>query len=382
MKIIIAADLAPTNLNESLFINGKSEVLIDEDLYMKWFSSDIRIFNLETPITNNPKPILKNGPNLIAKEKTVNGIVKLKPSLVCLANNHIMDQDYEGLKNTISLLDKHKLPHIGASNNLFNAKQPYIYDDGEKKIGIYNCAEHEFGIAEENIPGANPFDPLTSLDDIQELSKQVDYTIVIYHGGKEYYRYPSPYLQKVCRRMVDKGADFVVTQHSHCIGAKEVYNGKTIVYGQGNFLFNYEHKLDDEFWNNGMLIEIDLADNSPIINYIPYLSTKEGVRLANDIESKHILKGFDERSEQIKKPGFIDNEYTKFAQKHIHNYLVSLSGQSKWIRRIDRRVFKGKLTKWYFSKKKLLSIYNFIECEAHRELLVFGTKLNIYENKN
>ena len=43
-----------------------------------------------------------------------------------------------------------------------------------------------------------------------ELKKQCDYVIVLYHGGKEHYRYPSPYLQKVCRKIVDKGADIVV----------------------------------------------------------------------------------------------------------------------------------------------------------------------------
>ena len=177
--------------------------------------------------------------------------------------------------------------------------------------------------------------------------------------------------------MVDKGADFVVTQHSHCIGSKEEYNGKTIVYGQGNFLFNYEHKLDDEFWNNGMLIEINLADNSPIINYIPYLSTKEGIRFAKEQNKNSIIDGFNLRSEKIKEAGFIESEYNKFAEKHIHNYLAVLSGQNKWIRRIDKRIFKGKLTKWYFSKKKLLSIYNYIECEAHRELLIKAIRTSL-----
>ena len=171
MIILIGADVVPHKSLEQHFINENIDQLLGSKLKSIWTNSDFRIINLETPITNNQKPILKNGPNLIAKEETINGIVKLKPSLVCLANNHIMDQDYEGLKNTISLLDKHKLSHIGAGNKLFNAKQPYIYDDGIKKIGVYNCAEHEFGIAGEELPGANPFDPLTSLDDIQELSK-------------------------------------------------------------------------------------------------------------------------------------------------------------------------------------------------------------------
>ena len=60
----------------------------------------------------------------------------------------------------------------------------------------------------------------------------------IINGGKEHYRYPSPDLQKICRKFIDKGADLVVCQHSHCIGCEEKYNHGTIVYGQWNFLFD------------------------------------------------------------------------------------------------------------------------------------------------
>lgn len=61
---------------------------------------------------------------------------------------------------------------------------------------------------------------------------------MLYHGGKEYYRYSSPNLQKTCRKMTEKGADLVLCQHSHCIGSYEEYNDSTILYGQGNFIFN------------------------------------------------------------------------------------------------------------------------------------------------
>ena len=64
------------------------------------------------------------------------------------------------------------------------------------KIGIYACAENEFTIATDTTAGANPFDPFESLDHIQNLKRSCDYVIVLYHGGKEHYRYPSPYLQK------------------------------------------------------------------------------------------------------------------------------------------------------------------------------------------
>src|SRR5699024_1436352 len=106
-------------------------------------------------------------------------------------------------------------------------------------------------------PGANPFDPLESFDHIQELKSKCDYVIVLYHGGKERYRYPSPYLQKVCRKFAQKGADLIVCQHSHCIGAYEEFEGSTIIYGQGNFIFN---TLNNEFWNTSLLIKVEITN--------------------------------------------------------------------------------------------------------------------------
>ena len=237
MKIIIGGDLVPTKNNIKSFENGSIDKLIDEGLQEEWYDADFRIFNLETPLVDKQSPILKNGPNLIASTKSFNGIKALNPSLISLANNHIMDQGKKGFESTIDLLNKNYIPYVGVGDKLENAFKPYIIEDGDKKIGIYACAEHEF-IVGDNYPGANPFDPLNSLDHINDLKDKCDYTIVLYHGGKEHYRYPSPYLQKACRKMVVKGADLVLCQHSHCIGSYERYNYGDIIYGQGNFIFN------------------------------------------------------------------------------------------------------------------------------------------------
>lgn len=45
-------------------------------------------------------PIAKCGHNLIAPTSSVNGIKALNPSLLTLANNHILDQEEQGLKLT------------------------------------------------------------------------------------------------------------------------------------------------------------------------------------------------------------------------------------------------------------------------------------------
>ncbi len=150
----------------------------------------------------------------------------------------------------MEILNRENIKYAGAGNDLKEASKPFVFEKNGIKIGIYCCAEREFSIATENKAGANPFDPLFSLDHIRLLKKDVDYVIVLYHGGKEHYRFPSPNLQKTCRRIVDSGADLVVCQHSHCIGCYEDWETGKIIYGQGNFLFDdSDSELENLFVN-------------------------------------------------------------------------------------------------------------------------------------
>lgn len=370
MKLIIAGDLVPTNVNIDAFKRGDINLLIDERLRKIWNSVDIRIFNLEVPLFNGENPILKCGPNLMAPESTINGIKSLKPTLLTLANNHILDHGYEGLKTTIELLKENNIQFLGAGDNIFQAARPHIIRKNNLNIGVYACAEHEFSIATTDNPGANPFDPLESLDHIKKLKEKTDYVIVLYHGGKEHYRYPSPYLQKACRKMVEKGADLVICQHSHCVGAFENYLDSTIVYGQGNFIFN---KHDNEYWNNSILIQIDLENNFKI-EFVPIVTNEIGIELAAGDVGNKILNGFYSRSKEILRPGFVEKKYREYASQNLPKYLRHFSGFGKWVSRIDRRILNGWLLNKIYNKNKLTFIRNYTECEAHRELLIEGIK--------
>ncbi len=379
MHILIGGDLVPTSVNYNLFCNENINELLGAELLKQWKKADIRIFNLETPLTDVINPIAKHGPCLAAPENTIKGIKALNPSLITLANNHILDQGNDGLAKTIQLLEINKIPYIGAGSSLSESNRPHVFNFDDVKIGVYACAEHEFSIASENTPGANPFDPLESLDHIAALKDECNYVIVLYHGGKEHYRYPSPYLQKVCRKMVDKGADFVICQHSHCIGSYEEYNGSIIVYGQGNFIFN---KYDNDYWKSSLLIKITISSESKLsVDYIPIVKCNDGICLANTEDMKNILDEFFHRSLEIQQPGFIEKKYNEFAYDNIYMYMRSLAGYGKWFSKIDNRIFKNKLIKCKYSNKKLLAILNYINCEAHRELVIKGLASNrrLYE---
>ncbi len=373
MKILIGADFVPTKSNAELFKSGAAQALIGEELLSVLQNAQYRIFNLEVPLTDVCTPIEKCGPALIASKATVAGYTAVGVDLLTLANNHIMDQNVQGLRSTVKTLDGNGIAHVGSGNTRQEAKEPYVFELDDKKIGIYACAEHEFSIAGENMPGANPFDPLESLDHIAALKTQCDYVIVLHHGGKEHYRYPSPNLQKVCRKMVEKGADLVICQHTHCIGCEEKYLGGTIVYGQGNFLFDLN---ESECWQTGLLVQV--SDNFDI-TYIPLVKQGNGVRLADVKEGKKILDAFYGRSAEIAQDGFVENQYIKFASEMLDQYLFSLSGMRRsFAYRVVNKLLCHRLEPWLLKRKydvaRKRAVRNYIECEAHRELLLSGLK--------
>lgn len=371
MNIIIGGDLVPTESNFDLFRSGNIEELIGHNLKSILEESQHRIFNLEAPLTDTSFPIQKQGPNLIAPIDTIAGIYGLNPTLLCLANNHILDQGEQGFNTTLHTLKRFNIPHVGVGNTIQTAYIPYVFESEGKKVGIYNCAEHEFTIATETAPGANPFDPLNSLDHIAELKTRCDYVIVIYHGGKECYRYPSPYLQKVCRRMVDKGADLVVCQHSHCIGCEEQYAHGTIIYGQGNFLFDHS---SSDFWQTSLLIQI--KDNFEI-SYLPIAKHDHVIRLAGVAESEEILNAFQKRSEEIQVAGTIEKNYNAFAESMLPQYVMAAKGLNKsFFFRAFNKLSGYRLQRYilnrYVERNYHIALENYIACEAHRELLLCG----------
>jgi len=374
LRIYIGADLVPTDINKALFENGNGEALVGKELYEILKQSDLNVFNLEVPLTDVETPIVKFGNNLIAPTKTIHGYKALEPIFLTLANNHSLDQGEEGLTTTLNLLKDQDIAHAGAGSSLKEAKKPFIFEKEGIRIGFYLCAEHEFTVASCHTMGANPFDVLESFDEVLALKEQCDYVIVLYHGGKEFYRYPSPMLQRYCRKFIDRGANLVICQHNHCVGSREDYNGGSIIYGQGNFIFNSEFYINHkEFVKDSLLIRVEATKDSFIVSEVPIRSTEMGTRQATESEADETLTAYKQRSENIKDAHFVAQAYKDFADTHIKRYLREFIGRSCIIRAINA-LFGRKLMQLILGKTSYLAIQNYLECEAHHELFLRGIK--------
>lgn len=372
MSILIGADIVPTQSNIDLFKAGDIESLLGSGLIECLNNADYRIFNIEAPITDIHEPIPKCGLNLQVPSACIKGLSAMRIDLVTLANNHILDQGEKGLFDTQKHLEEEGINHVGTGTNTNAARKPFVFLHNGKKIGVFACAEHEFSIATNNSAGANPFDSLESPDDVYRLKQECDYVIVLYHGGKEFYRYPSPFLQKTCRKLIEKGANLVICQHSHCIGCEEHYNNGIIIYGQGNFIFD---SGSDEYWNSGILVSID---ESFEIQYYPIVKNGNGVRLANEYEKTELMTEFYERSKQALDPQFVNEKYARFAKEKVFSYLHACAPADsvfiKLINKLTRGKYQESRLRRQFNRYNAARVLNYIECEAHQELFLRGLK--------
>lgn len=250
-------------------------------------SVDYSLANFESPIAEDGcKPITKCGPNLRCTSDAADAIKYAGFSVVTMANNHILDFGKEGLNKSIECCKKNGINVVGVGNNLEDAKKILYVEKEGKKLAIINCCEHEFSIATDVTYGANPLNPINQYYSIKDAKSNADYVVLIVHGGHEHYQLPSPRMQETYRFFIDAGADTVVN-HQHCYSGYEIYNGKPIFYGLGNFCFDIKGK-PSKTWTEGYMVELNLEDKIEI-KIDPYKQYGEKATielLANDAFDK------------------------------------------------------------------------------------------------
>ncbi len=363
-NILICGDICPTNDTKHYFENNDINGLFNDSLPLLK-QADVLIGNMEFVLTDKGVAATKTGPILQGKTSFINLFKEVGFTALGLANNHIKDCGSDGVLSSLQTCKKNNILTVGAGKNEKEAKKPIIIEKNGWKIGVMAFAEHEFNAAYKNEPGANLLDLYTDFDQIKTFKKQVDYLIILYHGGIEYYEYPSPLLQKKCRKMIDSGADYVACQHSHLIGTEENYNNGTILYGQGNTIFGY--RPNNKTWNTGLLVNIEINNNITIKNTL-INTTQNGIVLGTKKEQEHIIKTLKHRKEQIKEIDFIESSWVEFCKTKEGNYLPHLFGLGRIANKLNR-IFNNKLIKLLYSKKQFIITQNLIRCEAHQEVI-------------
>lgn len=230
-------------------------------------SQDLVIAHVEIPHTTMERAQLSclDVQALPANPEHLNILKDLGIEVATCASNHTYDCGPNGVIDTIAKLKSLGIKPVGAGETIMQAKEPAIVERQGIKIGVlaYNAAGPKMGWACSYKPGTNYIDVLTSytpaqdmpgcpakvytfikpevLDkmksEIAELKKKVDIVVVCFHKGNGGYNNKlSDYERPLCHAAIDAGADMIFAQHHHMLKGIELYKGKPIYHGLGNYV--------------------------------------------------------------------------------------------------------------------------------------------------
>ena len=368
ISIFVAGDVVPRHRTVRLFKEKQTEYLFN-DLIPIIRNADISVVNFEAPIIESKEtPIRKSGPCLFTTKETMEVLKDAGFNTVTLANNHFRDQGQQGVEQTIKAAQLLHMDYVGGGISLEESRKILYKRINNKTVAIINVCENEFSIATNQYGGSNPLDIISVYEDIIEARKNVDYVILIIHGGVEHYQYPTPRMKRTYRYFIDIGADVVVNHHQHCFSGYEIYNEKPIFYGLGNFCFDWEGK-QNSIWNQGYAIKLNMGRNIDF-ELIPYMQCNEEPRLKklNANEYSHKIESINQ---VIRNSSTLEIQFDIYAKSVEKDFFYRLSSyNNRYVAALYRRGYIKDL----FAKTKIYLIKNLLCCESHKEILEYLLK--------
>ena len=182
VKINILGDWTPSTEKLGSFMIEKGENYY-EDLLHYFHDSDLNVTNLETVIDNMDAGIESHGSRFINKKETLDSMKSIRMDLVCLANNHMMDNGEEGLRSTRKSLDEYSIQYIGAGFNDDEIYNPFLFDGKGIRIAIINAADGECANEKYNDnKGVADIDSFRIVDCIRKHKKEGCFVVLILHA--------------------------------------------------------------------------------------------------------------------------------------------------------------------------------------------------------
>lgn len=214
--------------------------------------ADRRIINLETSITTSGNYWPGKEVHYRMNPRNIGCLTAAGIDCCALANNHVLDWGYEGLSETLATLDEAGIRHAGAGANATEAQSPAVLDvPGKGRVLVFSFGSVTGGIppqwaATDDRPGVNLLADLSPetgsrvAAGMRRLKRPGDLIVASIHWGSNWgYEIPEPEIG-FARRLIEEGVDLVHGHSSHHIKALELYRGRPIFYGCGDFLTDYE----------------------------------------------------------------------------------------------------------------------------------------------
>ena len=261
-------------MDQKAVLLGVGDVILDAPEPSSYFSNsrnlltkaDITIGNMEAPHTN--RPCWSNMESHSAPAADPENLTAFQAAgfdVVTIGGNHCFDQGPYGILDARERLQELGIAVCGSGENYEEARRPAIVERKGMKFAFlhYNltgprecyatimktgCAYIRIATAYCNDraePGGSPTaiytiaDPRgkkNMADDIRSARENADHVIVYFHSGSAGKPLLNQYELDLTHYAIDLGAGMVLCCHTHALSSIEIYRGKPIYYGLGNFV--------------------------------------------------------------------------------------------------------------------------------------------------
>ncbi|MCB1158688.1 MAG: CapA family protein [Leptospiraceae bacterium] len=257
-KVLVAGDVMFNwGIRNSKKILGKK--MLGTELRNVFSEAEVRMINLETPITTHKEGMQKNKSYIFrAVPEDISILQELGVNTVFLGNNHAMDYGDTGIKDTFNYLNQYKIRFSGAGINREEAYRALKVGPGIKLVSVSGIGPTNL-FAGSKSPGVAHLS-YPSLKNALKKKRKSEIFILSCHWGVEYNPEPDKNQRNLAKKLIDAGYDIIVGHHPHIPQGIEIYKNKLILYSLGNFMFGSRN----QYLNHNVIAILHFKENQLI----------------------------------------------------------------------------------------------------------------------
>jgi len=243
--ITVAGDVLP----EATWEKVPDASCVFDGVHGEFERADLVFLNLEEPITASNQVTRYKDPRALraqrdfvlrARDSTVPvSFKKAGVGLVGLANNHMMDYETAGLRDTLRAFRRAGLPVVGAGLEP-EAESAWIFEKGGLRVALVDFSDvvpPHSEATNTRIGIASSKDPSDLIRAIQRAHRQADFVILMMHWGGQGKHLITARQRRLARSAVNAGCGVIVGMHPHVLQGIEYVDRAPVFYSIGNFVF-------------------------------------------------------------------------------------------------------------------------------------------------
>jgi gamma-polyglutamate biosynthesis protein CapA len=177
-------------------------------------------------------------------------------TLVCIANNHVLQHGTEAFNDTLRVLRAHGIAPCGERGQTPYSSRPVVVEAKSARIGFLAYS----AVPEQYQPGDVPYARFRLADaigDAADLRRRVDFVVASVHIGRDGSGRLDPEDTRALHALAGNGVDVVAAHHSHVFQRVECLETGILCHNLGDFVFDLHWHVPHR---RTALVDVELSD--------------------------------------------------------------------------------------------------------------------------